>query len=332
MLGKVHFQFADGTMKGKAFVFDEHDTFIFGRAADCHARLPEGDTLVSRHHFLAEVNPPAARLRDLGSLNGTQVHGQKIGGREKGETPEQGTKRRHPEIDLKDGDQLRVGNTVLQVKTETSPSAGPACSEHVREAMARLIFASPSKSCCPAPPWTRPASINSCAKSAAPPRSAIRTSCPSSMSVPAKASSISSWSIAPAAASTPSWPPTAARLSLELAGPIILQTLEGLAFAHEQGIVHRDLKPQNILLTSATHPILAKIADFGLAKHFAKACYSGLTLTGTYAGTPLFLPREQIINFKYSKPVSDIWSMGATTSSPRVNIEDARLAESAPRP
>jgi len=140
MLGKVHFQFADGAMKGKAFVFEEHDTFIFGRAADCHARLPEDDTLVSRHHFLVEVNPPAARLRDLGSLNGTQVNGQKIGGRNKGETPEQGAKRRHPEIDLQDGDQLRVGHTVLQVKTETSPSAGPACSERVREEMARLIF------------------------------------------------------------------------------------------------------------------------------------------------------------------------------------------------
>jgi len=82
------------------------------------------------------------------------------------------------------------------------------------------------------------------------------------------------------------------KLSLELAGPIILQTLEGLAFAPEQGLVHRDLKPQNILLSSATHPILAK--------HFAKAGFSGLTLTGTYAGTPLFLPREQIINFKYA--------------------------------
>ena len=140
MSGKVHFQFADGAMKGKAFVFDEHDTFIFGRAADCHARLPEDDTLVSRHHFLVEVNPPAARLRDLGSLNGTQVNGKKIGGRKKGETPEQGAKRRYPEIDLKDGDQFRVGNTVLQIKTETSPSAGSVCSEQVREAMARLIF------------------------------------------------------------------------------------------------------------------------------------------------------------------------------------------------
>lgn len=39
---------------------------------------------------------------------------------------------------------------------------------------------------------------------------------------------------------------------------------------------------------------------------------SGLTLTGNYAGTPHFIPREQITNFKYVKPVSDVWSMGAT--------------------
>jgi len=56
-------------------------------------------------------------------------------------------------------------------------------------------------------------------------------------------------------------------------------------------------------------PIPAKIADFGLAKHFAKADFSGITLTGT----PLFLPREQIINFKSAKPVSDIRSMDAPT-------------------
>ena len=35
-------------------------------------------------------------------------------------------------------------------------------------------------------------------------------------------------------------------------------------------------------------------------------------MTGGYAGTPVFMPREQITNFKYIKPVSDVWSMGAT--------------------
>jgi len=40
--------------------------------------------------------------------------------------------------------------------------------------------------------------------------------------------------------------------------------------------------------------------------------FSGNTLTGGYAGTPLFMSKEQVVNFKYVKPVSDIWSIGAT--------------------
>ena len=35
-------------------------------------------------------------------------------------------------------------------------------------------------------------------------------------------------------------------------------------------------------------------------------------MTGQYAGTYNFMPREQLTNFKYVKPVSDIWSIGAT--------------------
>ncbi len=57
---------------------------------------------------------------------------------------------------------------------------------------------------------------------------------------------------------------------------------------------------------------MAKVGDFGFAKSFQKAGFSGMTMTGHYAGTPYFMPREQVINFKYVKPVSDIWSMGAT--------------------
>ena len=37
-----------------------------------------------------------------------------------------------------------------------------------------------------------------------------------------------------------------------------------------------------------------------------------MTATGTLAGTPVFMPREQLTNFKFVKPVSDVWSMGAT--------------------
>lgn len=61
MRNKVSLEIVAGALKGKKFEFTEHDTFIFRRAADCHARRP-GDTLVSRHHFILEVNPPLARL------------------------------------------------------------------------------------------------------------------------------------------------------------------------------------------------------------------------------------------------------------------------------
>lgn len=70
MQSRIRLEIVDGPLKGKKFEFAEHDTFILGRASDCHAHLSD-DTLVSRHHFVLKVNPPFARLRDLGSLNAT---------------------------------------------------------------------------------------------------------------------------------------------------------------------------------------------------------------------------------------------------------------------
>jgi len=90
-------------MKDKVFTFTEHDTFIFGRMDDCHCCLPD-DIQVSRHHFFLEMNPPDARIRDLGSMNGTWVNGEKIGACEQGETPEEGLKRQYQEVALKDGE------------------------------------------------------------------------------------------------------------------------------------------------------------------------------------------------------------------------------------
>jgi len=102
------------------------------------------------------------------------------------------------------------------------------------------------------------------------------------------------------------------RLRLSEAVPIILQSLKGLDYAHSKNIVHRDLKPANILLKGQEGRWTAKIADMGLAKNFQRAGFSGPTMTGKAAGTPHFMPREQLIDFKHVKPVSDVWSMSAT--------------------
>ncbi len=102
------------------------------------------------------------------------------------------------------------------------------------------------------------------------------------------------------------------RLTLEEAGPILLQTLQGLAFAHKQGFVHRDIKPQNILLRGQEGNWSARLSDLGLAKNFEQAGFSGLTITGENGGSLPFMPREQVTHFKYFKPNSDVWAMGAT--------------------
>ncbi len=101
------------------------------------------------------------------------------------------------------------------------------------------------------------------------------------------------------------------RLSLGEAAPIILDALAGVACLHDAEIVHRDLKPKNILLASSEGGP-AKVSDFGLAKCFQKAGKSSVTASGTFAGTPGFMPPEQVTNFKYVKPASDVWGLGAT--------------------
>jgi len=49
-----------------------------------------------------------------------------------------------------------------------------------------------------------------------------------------------------------------------------------------------------------------RLSDFGLSMSFPQARLSGMSMTGASTGTPVFMPREQITNFKYVKPVLDV--------------------------
>lgn len=102
------------------------------------------------------------------------------------------------------------------------------------------------------------------------------------------------------------------RMPADQAVPLIVQVLDGLVYAHRSGIIHRDLTPGNILLgTDDTGATVAKVGDFGLGKLFDQAGLSGLTHTGDAAGTPAYVPRQQVINFRYAKPAVDVWAAAA---------------------
>jgi len=57
---------------------------------------------------------------------------------------------------------------------------------------------------------------------------------------------------------------------------------------------------------------VAKVGDYGLAKAFDAAGLSGQTNTGVAAGQTYFMPRQQVINYKYAGPEVDVWAMAAT--------------------
>ncbi len=114
MSAKVVLQVISGPIQGKVFEFETHDAFLFGRGKECHAKLPK-DGYVSRHHFLLEVNPPQATIRDLRSLNGTHVNGVRYGGR-KSDPSTAGAENPGPQAALKDRDLIMVGKTKIRVR------------------------------------------------------------------------------------------------------------------------------------------------------------------------------------------------------------------------
>ncbi len=396
MTSKVIIDVSNLKGKKQVFSYEDHDTFMVGRMDDCHVCI-EDDSFLSRHHFILEVNPPNARLQDLGSLNGTYVNNKKVGGRDANETPEEALARHSfPWVDLKNGDVITTGDTRFNVIIQLSNAVTGTirCQKCGRDVSNEAGAVRGGTYVC-----------ESCQKSASSSpfellqqfleesrigRPTYRKNATSTLKYGFHQETLAKFSdwdvikvlgvglfgssyllqhrdnkkmavlklmlpkiaasdelkdrfLEETAAIRKIQHPNMVEFyesgyrngifyflmeycnignleSLRHGGIVkpgdlilsMLQALEPLTQAHSNGFVHRNLKPQNILLHTAEKKIFVKISDFGLSRSFSLNGLSGMTLTGGAAGSYPYLPRELLVDFKYSRPESDIWSIGAT--------------------
>jgi serine/threonine-protein kinase len=317
----------EGPDCGRTFTFEEHSIFWVGRSPDVHFVLPN-DPYCSRHHFMIEVNPPLCRLISAGR-NRTHVNGQPV-----------------QTADLKHGDEIRAGQTVLRLT--------------LHEAIAETLPPSTTPPLS-TPPETRPAPD----RLTIPGYAVLRELGAGGMGVVYHARRLADGCEVALKTILPQKKATGVMIGRFLreaeilkaldhthivrfrdmgeaggrlyfamdyvegrdaghllkeqgafavgrAVPLTCQLLEALAYAHAQGFVHRDIKPSNLMVADEQGREVVKLTDFGLARAYQDSPLSGLTVAGSTGGTPAYMPPEQVLDFRAVKPAADQYSAAAT--------------------
>ncbi len=125
---------------------------------------------------------------------------------------------------------------------------------------------------------------------------------------------------------------------------VIADVLKALAALHDAGVIHRDVKPGNIItcfgnasgpdtIVALDHFEVAKLVDFGLARHVEQSESLAMTRQQAILGTPLYMAPEQNYASRSVDARADIYSVGVslyqmlTGKLPFTSEESTELAE-----
>lgn len=123
MFPTVTLKVVEGPHTGKELVFPAGTSISLGRSSDSTFQL-QGlyeDLLVSRHHCRIDIHADWVEIRDLESRNGTWINGARIGFPEDDRCADSTIFKRR----LEEGDQIRIGMSVLEVSFASMPAAAP---------------------------------------------------------------------------------------------------------------------------------------------------------------------------------------------------------------
>lgn len=323
-----------GPHKGLEFAFDRHDTFLVGRSKHAHFQLPAKDRYFSRVHFMMEVNPPECRLIDMGSHNGTFVNGVQV-----------------LSADLKDGDQIRAGHTMLRLRVEqdkpqpafTSPMPGlPEIPGYVLERelgrgtmgvtylghAVKDPMSVAIKVVTPRFPGT-PTQIDDFLRSA---RLLLPIDHPHLVRLrdagvaPAAVYFVSDYVLGESAIDILA---RDGALSIPRALRWADQILNALDHAHAKRFMHHDIKPANVLVSLVDGQEVVQLSDFGLARVYQAAPFSGLSVTTAMIEQASFMPPEMLFSYQETNALSDQYAVAAVlyhllTASPLLDLPKER--------
>lgn len=318
--------------------FEDPNIYIAGYSDRCEVQISSDDDQVSSEHFMIEVNPPRAWIRDLGSHSGTYINDERLGSHEQQRITRE----------LKSGETIRAGKTLFQFNiADDGLSASDVYvvfkSTKAQEPSASQDFVAPyeipgfellSQSISGTMGSVFQARHESTKKlvtlKTITPVVAISTyrmnqirrelefigefDHPNVSSFVASGEFSHGFFIATEFSPGGNLKTMVKELqrpfTVDEAIPLVLEALRGLEYIHSKEIAHGDLKPSNLFLSEDRRSV--QIGDIRLVKCYVNAGLSRLTMTEESGGSLHFMPVDQFVNYKYSKPIADIWSMGAT--------------------